>query len=226
MPLPALREYEAGAWRWYERNGEVYVSVTSAIGAMSSLLREEAEPGLAPSLLKQAAIEGTYCHAVALGALGARSGLFETPGWPAHEVAGLGPQRAVLLGTHAERGALAWLAALEVEVINIEAAGVATGYGFAGRPDLQCILTHRGRRVPAVVDFKFVRSLVRTHSLQVRAYGRLDEYADCRIGALVHINKETGEFVHRAVYLQDDPQSMAAFLSCVNLLQWMRQIKP
>lgn len=93
---------------------------------------------------------------------------------------------------------LAWLAfkafcqEYHVEVIAVEQECTAPAYGLMGHPDLVCWLIWNGRRIKAVIDLKFTSSIMKSHYLQVRCYGKMKELSDIQMGFIWQCSRATG----------------------------------
>jgi hypothetical protein len=207
------------------RDGRTYVGVTSAMRLVKHLLGEEPDQYGPPALAKIHAMEGTGCHAACLDYLAHAFGwlpTYEPPTWPAEH----GDERRWYNVMHAaQTGFAAFVAQYDVEPIGIEQEAFSTAHGLVGHLDLYCSMKRKSRRVCAVVDLKFVTSLMASHRLQVRCYGRLDGFKDAAIGLLYHANRNTGLWKIEEVDLTTGLEDVAAVANAARLWAWAEERK-
>lgn len=202
------------------RDGKTYVSVTSAMALVKTLLREPEDSYGPPALAMIHALEGTACHAACLDWLAHAHGWLPEhvpPPWPPNH----GDERRwwnVL--SLAQKGFAEFVQQYGVEPIGIEQESSSSAYGLVGHLDLYCSLKWRTRRVKAVVDLKFVAAIQESHRLQVRCYGRLAGFKDAQIGMIFHGNRETGQWKIEPVDLTVGLEDVAAVANAARLYSW------
>lgn len=206
--------------RCLERDGYLYVGVTSAMKLIKHLLQEPEEYYGSPALAKIHAVEGTACHAACLDWLAYTFHwlpTYEPPPWPK----GHDDQRRWMNILHAAvKGFGEFIAQYEVEPIAIEQEAFSRTYGLVGHADLYCSLKWKRSRIKAVIDLKFVASLMESHRLQVRCYGRLDGFKDLQIGMLYHGNRATGKWAIEPVNLSTNLDDVMAVSHAAKLWNW------
>jgi hypothetical protein len=201
-------------------NGELFVSVTSAMGLVKQLLDEPPDYYGPAALAKVHQLEGTACHAVCLDYLAHKAGWLPdatVPAWP--EEHGDQERWGQVLNA-AVNSFREFVEQYEVEPIAIEQEAFSQAYALVGHLDLLCWMNRKGRRVKAVVDLKFVHSLLYSHRLQVRCYGKLDQFKDAQIGGLYHADRTTGTWKFVEVNLQEDLKDVAAVGYAAHLYRW------
>ncbi len=207
--------------RTIEQNGQRYVSVTSAMKLVKQLLGEE--PDYFGPLADIHAAEGSACHAICLNWLAMEYKLipsFEVPVKP-----DIHPDNARWLCVlqNALLGFQEFCKQHDVVPIGIEQESFSKIYGLVGHLDLYCeltIRTVRKTRVKAVVDLKFVASILESHRLQVRCYGRLDGFRDAQVGLLYHHNRTTGIWKLEPVNLTEGLDDVMAVSHAAKLWAW------
>lgn len=201
-------------------NGELYVGVTSAMSLIKTLLNEPADYYGPPALAKVHQLEGTACHAACLDYLAHAFNwlpAYTVPKWP-EEHGDEARWYSVLAA--AQKGFAAFVEQYEIEPIGIEQEGFSSALGLVGHLDLFCTMKRKSRRVKAVADLKFVSTLQASHRLQVRCYGRLDQFKDAQIGLLYHANRTTGDWKIEEVNLQDGLEDVAVVANAARLYKW------
>ena len=201
-------------------DGKLYVSVTSAMALVKTLLGEAPDSYGPPALAKVHAMEGTACHAACLDHMGWTFGWlpeYQAPAWRSEH----GNERRWHNVLHAAlTGFTEFVAQHEVEPLGIEQESFSSAYGLVGHLDLFCTLKRKGRRVKAVVDLKFVSALQASHRLQVRTYARLDGFKEASIGLLYHADRNTGIWKIEEVDLTQGLDDVAAVANAARLYRW------
>jgi len=203
-------------------DGHLYVGVTSAMKLVKHILQEPDEYiGINPYDLQMHCLEGEACHAVALDWLAYKWGLlpeWTVPPWPSEQHNDLERWERVL---HvAKLNFELFVGQYDVEPIALEQESLSRAYGLVGHLDLFCFMLWRGRRIKAVIDLKFVASVLRSHFLQVRCYGRLDGFKDATMGFLFHSNRNTGVWKLEEVNLTQGLDDVAAVANAARLWAW------
>jgi hypothetical protein len=215
--------------RCVERDGKLYVGVTSAMKLVKWVLQEQQQEyfGINEFDANMHRLEGTSCHAVCLDWLAHKfSWLPDStePPWPGEKFHN-DERRWHNVLSMAINGFTEFVQQYEVEPIVIEQESLSFAYGLVGHLDLFCSLKRKGRRVKAVVDLKFVSALMASHLLQVRCYGRLDGFKDANIGILYHANRNTGLWKIEEVDLTAGLDDVAAVANAARLWAWAEQKK-
>lgn len=209
--------------RCIERDGRQYVGVTSAMKLVKYILQEEQDFYGPPALAKIHAMEGASCHAACLDWLAHAFGWlpsYEPPNWPKSH----GDERRWRNVMHAaQKGFAEFVAQYEIEPLGIEQEIVSVAYGLVGHVDLFCSMKRKHRRVKAVVDLKFVTSLMASHRLQVRCYGKC--LPDAALGILYHANRNTGVWKIEEVDLTTGLGDVAAVANAARLWAWAERRK-
>jgi hypothetical protein len=201
-------------------NGELYVGVTSAMSLIKTLLNEPADYYGPPALAKVHQLEGTACHAACLDYLAHAFNwlpAYTVPKWPEEHG---DEERWYSVLAAAQKGFAEFVEQYEIEPLGIEQEAFSSALGLVGHLDLFCTMKRKSRRVKAIVDLKFVSALQASHRLQVRCYGRLDQFKDAQIGLLYHANRTTGEWRIEEVNLQDGLEDVAVVANAARLYKW------
>jgi hypothetical protein len=206
-------------------DGHRYVSVTSAMALVKTILGEPPDSYGPPALARVHAMEGTACHAACLDWLAHRFGWlpdYQAPAWiPEH-----GDERRWVNVLHAaQKGFQEFVEQHEVEPIGIEQESFSKAYGLVGHLDLYCSMKRKRHRIKTVVDLKFVAALQASHRLQVRTYGRLDGFKDTSLGLLYHGNRNTGIWKIEEVDLTLGLEDVAAVANAAHLFNWAESKK-
>ena len=224
--MQALKDRLEGVRYHRAHDGQTFVSVTSAMRLVKILLNEPDDFYGPPALAKLAkvhALEGTGAHSASLDWLAHAFGWlpeYTPPKWPeAH-----GDERRWTNVMHqAQKGFAEFVEQFEVEPIGIEQEVFASMYGLYGHVDLYCSMKRKRSRVKAVVDLKFVASLMESHRLQTRCYGKC--IPGTNIGILYHANRNTGIWKIEEVDLTQGLDDVAAVANAARLYRWAEEKK-
>lgn len=167
------------------------------------------------------AAEGEGCHRVCLDWLAYECGWL--PGL--HPIAPSAlypdPQRWDDVLARALTSFREFVTAYCVEPIGIEQEDFSAAYGLMGHVDLPCFITlPRKRRMKAVIDLKFTSSILESHRLQVRCYGRLDGMKDAQIGGIFQCNRDTGAWKFEPIDLRTNLDDVMAVSHAAKLWAW------
>lgn len=204
-------------------DGRTYVSVTSAMGLVKTILGEPPDSYGPVALSRIHAMEGTGCHAACLDWLAHAHGWlpeYVPPVWLKEH----GDERRWQNVLHAAlTGFTEFCQQYEVEPLGIEQESLSAAYGLVGHLDLFCTMKYKAHRVKAVVDLKFVSALMASHRLQVRCYSKLDGFKDSQVGLLFHSNRNTGVWKVEFVDLTTGLADVAAVANAARLWSWAQQ---
>lgn len=214
-------QFDAVRARCIEKDGRLYVGVTSAMKLVKVLLGEPEESYGPAALSTIHCLEGTACHAVCLDWLAHKHGLlpsFDSSKWPELEH----PDKARWYNVlHAALlGFQEFCEQYEVVPIGIEQEAFSSAYGLVGHVDLYCELTWKDKRRRTVIDLKFVSSLMESHRIQLRCYSKLDGIKAAQKGLLYHANRNTGEWELEEVDLTIGLDDVAAVANAARLFAW------
>lgn len=202
-----------------EHNGTRYVSVTSGMKLVKTLLGEP-EDYYGP-LASIHAAEGDGCHRICLDWLAAKHGFL--PEWHIPLMPEIHPDPArwnwVL---DSSLNAFQEFAKLyEIEPIGIEQEDRSKTYGLIGHIDLPAFFTVPGRRkMKGPIDLKFTSTVQESHHLQVRCYGRLDGMKGSQLGGIFNCNRDTGAWKFIQVDLTKNLADVAAVSYAAKLWAW------
>lgn len=206
--------------RCVERDGKLYVGVTSAMALVKGLLGEPPDSYGPPTLARVHRLEGTACHAACLDWLAYTFHWvpsYEPPAWP--EIHG-DERRWWNVLSLAIKGFQEFVSEHGIEPIGIEQESFSLAYGLVGHVDLYCSMKWKRDRIKAITDLKFVTALMESHRLQVRCYGRLDGFRDAQLGLLYHANRNTGAWKIEPVDLRSGLDDVAAVANAARLWAW------
>ena len=206
--------------RCIERDGKLYVGVTSAMALVKFICQEPPDSYGPEALAKVHRAEGISCHAACLDWLAYTFHWipsYEPPNWPETHP---DERRWWNVLSLAIKGFQEFVTQYEIEPIGIEVESFSSAYGLVGHLDLFCSMKRKGRRIKAVVDLKFVLALMASHRLQVKCYGRLDGFKDANIGLLYHANRNTGLWKIEEVDLNAGLEDVAAVANAARLWAW------
>lgn len=206
--------------RCIELNGRTYVGVTSAMKLVRQMIGEPDDYYGPPALARIHQMEGTACHAACLDWLAHTFHMlpeYVAPTWPVIHGDERRWKNVLSLAIIAFQE---FVDEYEVEPIAIEQEAFSSTYGLVGHLDLYCSLKWKRSRVKAVTDLKFVASLMESHRLQVRCYGRLDQFRDAQIGLLFHCDRNTGKWKIEPVDLRANLKDVLAVSYAAQLWEW------
>ncbi len=205
--------------RTTESNGATYVSVTSAMRLVKTLLGEP-EDYFGP-LGNIHAAEGEGCHRVCLDWLASTHF-----GMPAVE-----PPAKPEIHPDQDR----WDAVLrsslfrfqefvkdyKVEPIGIEQADFSKIYGLVGHIDLPAYFTIPGkRRMKGPIDLKFTAAILESHKLQTRCYGKLDGMKGSQMGGIFWCPRDRDVWKFEPVNLNENLDDVMAASYAAKLWAW------
>lgn len=205
--------------RSLEKDGTHYVSVTSAMQLVKTILGEK-EDYYGADADKHAA-EGEGCHRICLDWLATQHGFL--PEWHIPPMPEIHPDRHrwnwVLdssLNAFQE-----FVKLYQVEPIGIEQEDRSKTYGLIGHIDLPAFFTVPGRRrMKGPIDLKFTSTVQESHHLQVRCYGRLDGMKGSQLGGIFNCNRDTGAWKFVQVDLTKNLADVAAVSYAAKLWAW------
>lgn len=205
--------------RTTEHNGSTYVSVTSAMRLVKTILNEP-EDYFGP-LGKIHAAEGEGAHRICLDWLA--SSHF---GMPAVEQ----PPKPDI---HPDQ--VRWDAVLQsclirfqefvkdykVEPIGLEQEDFSRLYGLVGHIDLPAYFTIPGRRrMKGPIDLKYTTAILESHKLQVRCYGKLDGMKGSQLGGIFWCPRDKDVWKFEPVNLNENLDDFKAVWSAGWLWSW------
>lgn len=210
--------------RTAERDSKTFVGVTSAMKYIKVILGEQ--PDYFGPLGSLHAMEGEGCHRICLDWL-AVQGEYSIPDCPSNYPSSLRWQQVM------ERCIVSFqefVSQYEVEAIGIEQEDFSSAYGLVGHIDLPCYMSiprpgGRRLRVRGPVDLKFTASILESHRLQVRCYGRLDGMAGSNIGGIFHCDRDTGQWKFEEVSLIKNLDDVMAVSYAAHLYRWSEKKK-
>lgn len=205
--------------RTTESNGVTYVSVTSAMRIVKKLL-DEPDEYYGPLGFIHAA-EGEGCHRVCLDWLACKAGFL--PEWHIPLKPEIHPDKK-RWDNVLDRGLNAFqefVKLYQVEPIGIEQTDFSKTYGLVGHIDLPAYYTIPGRRrMKGPIDLKFTASILESHKLQTRCYGRLDGMRDSQMGGIFQCNRDTGAWKFEPVDLTKNLDDLMAVSYAAKLWAW------
>ena len=204
--------------RCIERDGKLYVGVTSAMKLVRTLLNEP-DDYYGP-LAKVHAAEGTGAHACTLDWLARKHDWLPEYTVPVRPEIHPDEARWANVMHAAQQGFQAFVEQYEVVPVAIEAEVFSRALGLVGHVDLLANLTWKKRRVLAVIDLKFVAAIQESHRLQLRCYSRMDQMKGCNVGLLYHANRQTGVWRLEQVDLNAGLDDVAAVANAARLYSW------
>ena len=210
--------------RCVEKDGRLYVGVTTAMQLVKQLLGEESDSYGPAALSRIHCAEGSGCHAVCLDWLAHAHGLlpeFVPPAWPSDVHPDEARWHNVM--ANALTGFQAFCEEYAVVPIGIEQEAFSAAYGLVGHVDLYCELTWMKKRRRAVIDLKFCASLMESHKIQLRCYSKLDGIKDAQIGLLYQSNRNIGDWKLKQVDLTTGLDDVAAVANAARLFSWAEQ---
>jgi len=201
-------------------HGRMFVSVTSAMGLVKTILGEPPDSYGPANLARFHAMEGTGCHAICLDWLAHKCGWlpdYAPPEWPNDHGA---EERWHMVMNNALVGFQEFVEQYEFEALGIEQEAYSIPYMMVGHVDLWGTMRWKKRRVKAIVDLKFVTAILASHRLQVRCYSRLNGLRDAHIGILFHSNRNTGTWKVEPVLLGGGEDDVSAVANAARLYAW------
>lgn len=205
--------------RTTEQHKQTYVSVTSAMKVVKKLL-DEPEDYYGPLGFIHAA-EGEGAHRICLDWLAYKDGYL--PDWHIPSKPEIHPdqQRWNDMLDRALNGFQQFVKLYAIESIGIEQVDFSKAYGLVGHIDLPAYFTIPGRRrMKGPVDLKFTASILESHRLQVRCYGRLDGMRGSQMGGIFHCNRDTGACDFKPVNLIENLADVMAVSHAAKLWAW------
>lgn len=207
--------------RTIEDGGRQYVSVTSAMAIMKTLIGEPPDSYGPPALAAMHAAEGQAAHAICLDWLAVKHGwLPELTLPPRDPVVHPDEQRWANVLCVALAAFQQWTEEYQVEPIGIEQEAFSAAYGLVGHADLFCWITRGFKKKKVVVDLKFTTSILETHRLQVRCYSRLDGLKEALYGMIWQCDRNTGTYKPEVVQLTQCLDDVAAVSHAAHLWAW------
>lgn len=205
-----------------EQNGARYVSVTSAMRLVKTLLGEP--PDYFGPLAEIHAAEGEGCHRVCLD-------------WLAHERFGMpavdppekpeihpDPHRWNVVLQEALTRFQSFIDQYKVDPIGIEQEVFSRAYGLVGHIDLPAYFTIPGRkRMKGPIDLKFTSAILESHKLQVRCYGRTDGMKGSQLGGIFWCPRDKDVCRFEPVNLTENLADVAAVSHAAKLWAWGEQ---
>lgn len=208
-----LNSFITARGKFYRHGTQLYVSASMIVGALTGETFEH----VPLDTLERARLEGEGAHRICCNYFYAlKTGeILPAPEPPAEYPGTRDEWKQAMLDTltavtqfHIEHS---------VEPLAMEQPSVNKMYGIAGRPDLKCELTWRGRRYRAVPDYKRVAEVSYGHRLQVQIYRMLDAYKDCQKGFIFWL-KKGGRW--QLLEVKDSPDDHAAICGQAAVFQW------
>lgn len=210
--------------RSVERGGSLYVGVTSAMVVAKRSIGEPDDYYGDKAAMHAA--EGEGCHRLCLDWLAAKHGLIPEYQIPKHPIEHDDVIRWNTVLAHAFLNFKDFVREYEVEPIGIEQEDFSKTYGLVGHIDLPCYFTvpiphlAKRRRVRGPIDLKFVETVLESHRLQVRCYGKLDGMKGGTMGGIFHSNRRTGEWNFIPVNLNENLHDVQAVSLCAKIWTW------
>lgn len=207
-----------------EQNGIRYVSVTSAMKLVKTILGEP-EDYYGP-LGRIHAMEGEGCHRICLDWLAAKHAFIENWHIPQKPEAHPSQDRWNLVIEMALNSFQEFVKMYEVIPIGIEQEAFSKAYGLVGHIDLPAFFKIPGRKqMKGPIDLKFTSSVLESHHLQVRCYSKLDGMKDSNLGGIFNCSRETGAWKFIPVELTKNLDDVAAVSYAAKLWAWNEQKK-
>lgn len=206
--------------RTAERNGKTYVSVTSAMHLVKIQLGES--PDYFGPLGNLYAMEGEGAHRICLDWMASPQDPAKVPLCPKDYPS---EQRWYAVMERCIKAFMKFAKEYEVEPIGIEQEDYSFAYGLVGHIDLPAYFTvprSNGRRVKVrgPIDLKFTASILESHRLQVRCYGRLEGMTGSNVGGIFHCNRDTGQWQFEEVSLVKNIDDFKAVSCAAYLHMW------
>lgn len=207
-----------------EHNGVRYVSVTSAMRLVKTLLGE-GDDYFGP-LAKLHAAEGEACHRVCLDWLAhERFGMQACP-FPEKPEIHPGQHRWNVVLQDALARFISFIEEYKVDPIGIEQEDFSRAYGLVGHIDLPAYFTIPGRkRMKGPIDLKFTGAILGSHKLQVCCYGRLDGMRGSNLGGIFWCPRDKDGWKFEPVSLTANLADVAAVSHAAKLWVWGEQKK-
>lgn len=200
-------------------NGNRYLSVTSGMSYIKTIIGED--PDYYGPNAKVHAMEGEGCHRLCLDWLAAKSGFLPEWNIPIMPTEHPDPRRWNDVLDIALNSFQAFVKLYEVEPIGIEQDDFSKAYGLVGHIDLPAYFTIPGRkRMKGPIDLKFTRSILESHRLQVRCYGRLDGMKGSQLGGIFQCSRETGAWKFEPVNLTESLGDVMAVSYAAKIWAW------
>jgi len=105
----------------------------------------------------------------------------------------------------------------EIEPVAVEETALCSQYGFGGQPDFLCRLKWKGRRILAVVDYKRVAKLSKSHQLKLEGYRMLDSFSDTKAGFIAWLKRDGPAQLHQVI---PNGADKAAICGMAGVLNW------
>lgn len=202
-----------------EQDGTRYVSVTSAMKLVKRIL-DEPEDYFGP-LASIHAAEGEGCHRYCLDWLAYRNNYLPEYSYPLKPGNHPDWQRWTDVMERCLKSFQEFVHQYQVEPIGIEQADYSKTYGLMGHIDLPAYFTIPGRRrMKGPIDLKFTSTVLESHHLQVRCYGRLDGMKGSQLGGIFNCNRDTGAWKFIPVDLTKNLADVAAVSYAAKLWAW------
>lgn len=199
--------------------GTRYVSVTSAMKLVKRILGEP-DDYYGP-LANIHAAEGDGCHRICLDWLAVKYGFL--PDWHIPLRPEIHPDKKrwesvldLALNSFQE-----FVRLYDITPIGIEQEDISKAYGLIGHIDLPAFFTIPGRRrMKGPIDLKFTSSVLESHHLQVRCYGKLDGMKSSQVGGIFNCSRETGAWKFIPVELTKNLDDVVAVSYAAKLWAW------
>jgi len=206
------------------RNGIHYVSVTSAMRLVKTLLGEP-EEYFGP-LAKLHAAEGEACHRFCLDWLACSNGWIPEYHMPLKPEIHPDEHRWNVVLHDALTCFISFIKEYKVDPIGIEQEDFSRAYGLVGHIDLPAYFTIPGRRrMKGPIDLKFTGSILESHKLQVRCYGRMDGMKGSHLGGIFWCPRDKDGWKFEPVNLIENLADVVAVSHAAKLWAWGEQKK-
>lgn len=207
----------------YNEQGKFYQDVASgklvpSAGMIADMLWPDAWAGVQLDTLRKAALEGIGAHAIlhqmAMAQMSGEPYSFASVQVPADY-----PGEPEDWTAKMERAALdiqEFFDHAKVFVIATEQTQYNQQLGFAGTPDLHCVLLYKRSRCEAVVDAKRVAAVTHDHLLKIQTYLMLPGFDKAK-GLILHLKPEGGWAL---VHVPMNAHDAAALAAASIVLRW------
>jgi hypothetical protein len=208
--------------RTTERDYRTYLGVTSAMAHLKTILGEP--PDYYGADMRIHAAEGEGCHRICLDWLAWKTGRLPEWTYPIKPEFHPSSERWFAVLERCLNGFQEFVAAYKIDPIGIEQEDFSTYYNLVGHIDLPAFFDlkryNRTLRVKGPIDLKFTASILESHRLQVRTYGRLDGMRGTSFGGIFHCNRDTGIWKFEEVSLVTNLDDVQAVQFAAVLYNW------